>query len=73
MRIPAFPVANKYPGIFREAVAAGQEGRVIVLIYHGIPDAALHCSTAFAEFKMQMKYLKEEHYRVTGLAEFLRR
>lgn len=73
MRIPAFPVANKYPGIFREAVAAGQEGRVIVLIYHGIPDAALHCSTAFAEFKMQMKYLKEERYRVTGLAEFLRR
>lgn len=73
MRIPAFPVANKYPGIFREAIASGVDGKAIVLIYHGIPDAALHCSTAFAEFRMQMRYLKEERYRVTGLAEFLRR
>ncbi|WP_288561011.1 hypothetical protein [uncultured Victivallis sp.] len=52
MRIPAFPVAHKYPGIFREAIASGVNGKVVVLIYHGIPDAALHCSTAFTEFRM---------------------
>ena len=66
-------IEREIDGMERMFAAAGQEGKVIVLIYHGIPDAALHCSTAFAEFKMQMKYLKEEHYRVTGLAEFLRR
>ncbi|WP_165833120.1 hypothetical protein [Victivallis vadensis] len=59
MRIPAFPVAHKYPGIFREAIASGVNGKVVVLIYHGIPDAALHCSTAFTEFRMQMKFLRK--------------
>ncbi|MBS1370631.1 MAG: polysaccharide deacetylase family protein [Lentisphaeria bacterium] len=70
MRIPAFPVADKYPGIFGRAMAELSAETPVVLIYHGVPDPSPHCSTSWSDFSGQMEALKKRKCRVTGLLEY---
>ncbi len=60
---------------FEKSVRQATGGRIVVLIYHGVPDIE-HPAVSLdpAVFKAQMRYLKENHYRVIALrdlAEFI--
>lgn len=70
MRIPGFPVTDKYPGIFDRALGHLSENTPVLLIYHGIPDSYTPASTSPADFSCQMKYLHDKGCTVTGLSGF---
>ena len=60
---------------FEKSVRQATGGRIVVLIYHGVPDIE-HPAVSLdpAVFKAQMQYLKDNHYRVIALrdlAEFI--
>ncbi|MCX6877220.1 MAG: autotransporter-associated beta strand repeat-containing protein [Verrucomicrobia bacterium] len=55
---------------FVKSVRQAAGGRIVVLIYHGVPDIEhAACSLDPAVFKMQMQYLKDNHYQVIALRD----
>lgn len=72
--IPAYPVADKYPGIFERAFAAAEESddSAVVLIYHGLPDPYAPASTEPDAFRAQMEFLHAHRCRCHSLAGFVR-
>ncbi len=71
MEIPCFSIKTILPNRFQEAIASDQENGAIVILYHGIPDVITDFSSTLDEFKMHMKFLKDNGYQVTGLAEYM--
>lgn len=71
--IPAFPVADKYPGIFEQVIdhLPEPEDGMAVLIYHGLPDPYPPCSTPPENFLQQMKILKERGFQGISLKDFM--
>ncbi len=55
---------------FVKSVRQATGGRIVVLIYHGVPDIEHPaCSLEPAVFKMQMQYLKDNAYKVIALRD----
>ncbi len=55
---------------FVKSVRQAAGGRIVVLIYHGVPDIEhAACSLEPAVFKLQMQYLKDNHYKVIALRD----
>ncbi len=73
-RIPAFAVADKYPGTFEQVMALWEQdpSGVPVLIWHGIPGPYPECATQPDAFRRQMEFLAEMHCRTWTLGEYIR-
>ena len=70
--IPAFPVADKYPGMFQRVMEQiPEQDGIAVLIYHGLPDQYPPCSTSEKDFLEQMKILKQKQIQVVSLKDFM--
>ena len=55
---------------FVKSVRQATGGKVVVLIYHGVPDIEhAACSLDPGVFKAQMQYLKDNHYQVVALRD----
>ena len=55
---------------FVKSVRQASGGKIVVLIYHGVPDMEHSaCSLDPAVFKLQMQYLKDNHYKVVALRD----
>ena len=55
---------------FVKSVRQAAGGKIVVLIYHGVPDIEhAACSLEPAVFKTQMQYLKDNGYRVIALRD----
>jgi len=53
-----------------QSVRQAIDGKIVVLTYHGVPDIEhAACSLDPAVFKMQMQYLKDNHYKVVALRD----
>lgn len=73
MRIPCYAVCDKDLHFFDEAInmAENNPEAAAVILYHGIPDDPHPwCSTTVDHFKSQMKYLKDNDFRVVSMADF---
>ncbi len=74
-RIPAFAVADKYPGTFEMVLELMEQDRtgIPVLIWHGIPGPYPACATQPDDFRRQMQTLAEMNVRTWSLRDFLLR
>ena len=55
---------------FVKSVRQASDGKIVVIIYHGVPDMEhTACSLDPAVFKVQMQYLKDNHYKVVALRD----
>ena len=75
-QIPAFAIADKYPGCFgtiwNEFEADPAERKALVLIYHGIPGPYPEIATQPDDFARQMAFLHEKGCRTWTMADFLK-
>ncbi len=72
-RVPAFAVADKYPGTFEQVLALwdADPAGVPVLVWHGIPGPYPECATQPEAFRHQLKTLAEMDCRTWSLKDFL--
>ncbi len=54
---------------FVKAVEKGGDGKIPVLVFHGVPDPYSHCSTTEEDFAKCMKYLHDEGCKVIALRD----
>lgn len=75
LRLPAIPIQHEDPAPFQAALAmldAAPEDRVLILVYHGVPDEVHpHVNTPPEIFRAQLAEMAERGYRATGLDALL--
>ncbi len=54
---------------FSQAIGKARDGKISIIIYHGVPDLHLHCSTSLKLFKHDMQQLKNEGCRVIAMRD----
>lgn len=57
---------------FSQALGQAHDGKIGVLIYHGVPDIHRHCSTSLELFTRDMQQLKDEGYTVIAMRDLAR-
>ena len=57
---------------FVETVKLAKDGRIVVLIFHGVPDYYSHCSTDVKQFKQCMQHLADQNCQVIAVRDLLR-
>ncbi|RYZ95696.1 MAG: polysaccharide deacetylase family protein [Sphingobacteriaceae bacterium] len=68
--IPSFSIYNETMNLFYAAVKQADNGKVVVLTFHGVPDMPHPwVSLDQARFKTFMQYLKDNHYRVIAMRD----
>ena len=67
--VPAFGSISSVEA-FVKSVRQATDGKITVLLYHGVPDMEHpQCTVEPAIFKAQMQYLKDNHYKVIALRD----
>jgi autotransporter-associated beta strand protein len=67
--VPAFGSISSVEA-FVKSVRQATDGKIAVLLYHGVPDMEHpQCTVEPAVFKAQMQYLKDNHYTVIALRD----
>jgi autotransporter-associated beta strand protein len=68
--VPAFGSSIYSVEAFVKSVRQATDGKISVLLYHGVPDMEHPpCTVEPAVFKAQMQYLKDNHYKVIALRD----
>ena len=67
--VPAFGSISSVEA-FVKSVRKATDGKIVVLLYHGVPDMEHpQCTVEPVVFKAQMQYLKDNHYKVIALRD----
>lgn len=70
MLVPSIPIQGTDAGLFQEALALGGEGRIPVLVFHGVPDYDHPWVDTPPEiFEGYVKQLADEGYEVLALRD----
>ena len=57
---------------FVKTVALAKDGKVVVLVFHGVPDYYPHCSTKLQQFERCMQHLHEQSCHVIAVRDLLK-
>ena len=56
---------------FTDTVRMAKNGRIVVLVFHGVPDYYAHCTTTLEQFKECMQVLHDQGCKVIAMRDLL--